>query len=144
MTSIARGRFGEPPLPDLRLPSRAGNVAFAHESSGGKEAGVDFDVKDRIAGGRSFEGMGCDREQLCAVCQNPRLQAGESAADGDRQTFSERNSGRGHEKTRLEKLSRGDRAEKIAGRVADEFGRGPFRRRQIDAFPGDGGDRAGV
>src|SRR5205809_80250 len=45
------------------------------EGSGRKKAGIGLNIEDRIARGGSVEGMGHDREQLCAVCQNSGLSA---------------------------------------------------------------------
>src|ERR1700675_407301 len=43
--------------------------------------------------------------------------------------FPQENSGRSYEEARFQELSRGDRTKEIAGRVADELGRSPLRRR---------------
>src|SRR5439155_26057063 len=98
----------------MRRSQRAATVNV-DESAGRRKAGIDFDAEDRIAGGLGFEGMGHNRQQLCAVRQDSRLSAGQSAAGGDRQTISQGNSGRSDKEARLEELSGGDRAEKIAG-----------------------------
>src|SRR5438270_12238286 len=124
--------------------SQSAATVNVDEGSSRKKAGIGLDSKDRTATGRGVEGMGHYCQQFRAVRENSRLSARQSATGGDRQTLSEGNSGRSYEEASIQELSRGDRTEEIAGRVADELGRGPFRRRHIDAVPGDCCDRAGV